>query len=60
MTDYLPVCWHKNTSAAVRKQHVVLDVFAVDARHQDTVLAVLSDGDIFAAVLLDPEQAANL
>jgi hypothetical protein len=55
MTDYLPVCWHKNTSAAVRKQHVVLDVFAIDAGYQDAVLAVLSDGDIFAAVLLDPE-----
>ena len=55
MTDYLPVCWHKNTSAAVGEQHIVFDVFAVDARHQDTVLAVLSDGDIFAAVLLDPE-----
>ena len=38
----------------------MLDVFAVDARHQDAVLAVLLDGDIFAAVLLDAEQAANL
>jgi len=38
----------------------VLDVFAVDARYQDAVLAVLSDGDIFAAVLLDAEQGANL
>ena len=37
----------------------MLDVFAVDARHQDAVLAVLSDGDIFAAVLLDAEQGAN-
>ena len=37
----------------------MLDVFAVDARHQDTVLAVLSDGDIFAAVLLDAEQGTN-
>ena len=55
MTDYLPIDWHKNTSAAVGEQHIVLDVFAVDTRHQDTVLAVLSDGDIFAAVLLDPE-----
>ena len=38
----------------------MLDMFAVDARHQDAVLAVLSDGDIFAAVLLDAEQGANL
>ena len=60
MTDYLPVDWHKNTSVAVGKQHIVLDVFAVDARHQDAVLAVLPDGDIFAAVLLDSEQGANL
>ena len=59
MTDYLPIDWHKNTSAAVGEQHIVLDVFAVDARHQDTVLAVLSDGDIFAAVLLDSEQGTN-
>ena len=59
MTDYLPIDWHKNTSAAVGEQHIVLDVFAVDARHQDTVLAVLSDGDIFAAVLLDAEQGTN-
>ena len=60
MTDYLPIDWHENTSAAVGEQHIVFDVFAVDARHQDTVLAVLSDGDIFAAVLLDAEQGANL
>ena len=60
MTDYLPIDWHKNTSAAIGEQHIVLDVFAVDARHQDTVLAVLSNGDIFAAVLLDAEQGANL
>ena len=38
----------------------MFDMFAVDARHQDAVLAVLSDGDIFAAVLLDAEQGANL
>ena len=38
----------------------MFDVFAVDAWHQDAVLTVLSDGDIFAAVLLDAEQAANL
>ena len=60
MTDYLPIDWHKNTSAAVGEQHIVLDVLAVDARHQDTVLAVLSDGDIFAAVLLEAEQGADL
>ena len=35
------------------------NVFPVDAWHQDTPLTVLSDGDIFAAVLLYSEQGTN-
>ena len=60
MTDYLPIVWHKNTSGTVRKQYVVSNIFPVDAFYQNTPLTVLSDRDIFAAVLLDAEQGANL
>ena len=36
------------------------NIFRVDACRQNTVLTVLSDGDILPAVLFDPEQGANL
>ena len=61
MTDYLPIVWHINTSGAVRKQYVVSNIISLVNRFcQDAILAVVSDGYILSAVLLDAEQGANL
>tara|TARA_R100001591_G_scaffold115267_1_gene130579 strand:- start:126 stop:308 length:183 start_codon:yes stop_codon:yes gene_type:complete len=60
MTNYLPIVWHKNTSGAVGEQHIMSNIFSIIISCQHTILAVVPDGYIISAVLLDAEQGANL
>tara|TARA_Y100000589_G_scaffold313289_1_gene334511 strand:+ start:886 stop:1071 length:186 start_codon:yes stop_codon:yes gene_type:complete len=61
MTNHLPIVWHKNTSGAVGEQHIMSNIFSsIIISCQHTILAVVPDGYIISAVLLDAEQGANL